>query len=394
MISKNRDKTKALIINQLEKYKQMKIIEKGILASGVAGTMHATYTFPTIAVLSNGDLLATCRVGSKKDSADETIEMYRSVDGGHIWSKGKQPFANTQVNGVHGSYKICYLTELDAGHLIAAFMWVDREAYPGKPLFNTETEGCLPMAILLSDSYDNGKTWTSLHVIPMPRDIGPPSLTNPIMKLKDGSLAMSIETNKQYLDSGKWYQRVVLFHSLDEGKTWEKPVTVSKDPEGRIFYWDLRTGVAPDGRIAVFSWTYDSEINKYLNLHRRISADAGQTWSQHEDLGFADQPSHPAILPDGRVVLAWVDRFGSQSIRVRLASEIDQPFNEETELILHKQEVAKSDTSNTGELLGEMSLWSFGLPYCEVLPDGDVMVVYYAGTEEKLDIHWVRIRAN
>jgi len=377
--------------NIWSKYKIMGIVSRGILASGHGGSDKATYTFPSMVTLSNGELLATCRVGTTKDSEDETIEIYRSVDGGDTWSKGEKLFSQTVVNGKKGSIKICYLTELEPNHIVAACMWVDRQTYPGKHLFNSETEGCLPMAILLSDSYDNGKTWTALHEIPMPDEIGPPSLTCPILKLKDGTLAMSIETNKNYLDSSKWYQRVVFFHSEDKGKTWGEPITISEDKSGRIFYWDLRTGVAPDGRIVTFSWTYNSENNQYINIHRRISNDNGYTWSQLEDLGFADQPSHPAILPDGRVVLAWVDRFGSQTIRVRMAPAIDQPFDDSTELILHKQKIEKSETANTGELLSDMSLWSFGLPFCEVLPDGNVMVMYYAGTEDVMDIHWVKL---
>ena len=371
---------------------RIKIIERGILTAGVAGTPRATFTFPSVVVLSNGMLLATSRVGSNKDSVDETIEIYRSVDGGHTWSEGEQPFADTQVNGVHGSLKICYLTEINAGHLIAACMWVDRQTYPEKPLFNTETEGCLPMSILLSDSYDNGKTWSPLREIPMPEDIGPPSLTGPILKLKDNYLAMTIETNKHYTDSNKWFQRVVLFHSQDEGKTWEKPITISEDLSGRIFYWDLRTGVAPDGSIVAFSWTYDIETNKYLNIQRRISSDSGLTWSQHEDIGFADQPSHPAILSNGSIVLAWVDRFVSHSIRARTTSAIDRSFDESTELILHTQKLAESAAESTGELLGDMSLWSFGLPFTEVLPNDDIMVMYYAGNEDAMDIHWVKLR--
>jgi len=181
----------------------MKIIDKGILAAGNAGTVHATYTFPSVVVLSNGILLATARVGSTKDSSDETIEIYRSSDGGSIWTKGKELFPKTKVNGIDGSLKICYLTEVKPNHIIAACMWVDRQTYPGKPLFNSETEGCLPMAILLSDSYDNGETWTPLRHIPLPKNIGPPSLTAPILRLKDGKLAMSIETNKHYLDNTK-----------------------------------------------------------------------------------------------------------------------------------------------------------------------------------------------
>ena len=369
----------------------MKIINKGILAKGIAETDHATYTFPSVVVLFDGTLLATVRTGSTKDSPDETIEIYRSVDGGNKWSKGKELFPRTKVNGKAGSIKICYLTEIKPNHIIAACMWVDRETYPGKPLFNSETEGCLPMAILLSDSYDNGATWMPLREVPMPEEIGPPSLTSPIMKLKDGILAMSIETNKHYPDNTKWNQRVVLFHSGDEGKTWSKPITVSEDINGRIFYWDLRSGVAPDGRIVVFSWTYDSKENKYLNIHRRISSNGGKTWSPLDDLGFSDQPSHPAILSDGRIILAWVDRFQTKSIRIRMASSIDQDFKKNTELILYKHEISKSINKNTGELLSEMNLWNFGLPFCEALPDGNVIVLYYAGSGKSLDIHWVKI---
>lgn len=371
---------------------KMEIVERGILTSAVAGTTHATFTFPSVVALSNGELLATCRVGSKKDIADETIEIYRSADGGHNWSKGKKLFADKYVNGLKGSLMICYLTEIKPGHLIAACMWVDRETYPEKPLFNTETEGCLNMVILLSDSFDGGKTWTPLCEISLPDDIGPPSLTGPILKLEDGSLAMTIETNKYYLDETKWYQRVVLFHSIDKGKTWKEPITVNEDKSGKMFYWDMRAGVDPVGRIVAFSWIYNSETNKYNNILRSISLDNGKTWSQNEDMGFADQPSHPAILPNGQVVLAWVDRFGSHSIRARVAPSIDQNFDEQSELILHTQEVKATTTENTGDLLGDMRLWSFGLPFAEVLPDGDVMVMYYVGTEKTLDIHWVKLR--
>ncbi len=369
----------------------MKIIESGVLVSGEAETGRATYTFPNVTALPGGELLASCRVGSKKDAADETIVIFRSPDGGRTWDSGVRPFGETVVNGVRGSLKIAYLTVLEGQHLIAAVMWVDRQTYSGKPLFNTETEGCLPMAILLSDSYDNGKTWSSLRAVPMPEDIGPPSLTSPVARLKDGTLVMSIETNKHYLDKGKWCQRVVMLHSADGGKSWGKPVTVIEDPDGRIFYWDLRTAVAPDGRLIAFSWTYDRRVNRYLNIRRLISDDGGRSWSPPEDLGFADQPAHPAILPGGRTVLARVDRFGSQTIRAGIAPGVDQPFHTDRELVLYRQEKAKSGADNTGEMLGEMSLWNFGLPYCAVLPDEKVMVLYYAGREAALDIHWVKI---
>ena len=115
-----------------------------------------------------------------------------------------------------------------------------------------------------------------------------------------------------------------------------KPRTTSQDPTGRIFNWDQRAGVATDGRLVTFTWTYDHDAARYANIHRRLSRDGGETWTEPEDLGFMDQPSHPAMLPDGRVVLAWVDRFGTRSIRARMAESVDAPFLEKTEVVLYQ----------------------------------------------------------
>ncbi len=371
----------------------MRIIESGILSHGVASSDRANLTFPTLLPLTQGPLLATCRAGSTKDSTDERIELFQSTDGGWTWNEPIQPFAASNLNGKQGTLKICYLTELAPGHLLAASMWVDRATFPGQPLFNSETEGCLPMAILLADSFDSGDTWTAWRQVAMPADIGPPSLTNPVMKLADGTLVMSIETNKHYEDNSKWYQRVVLFHSTDLGQIWGEPITANQDPEARIFYWDQRAGVAPDGRMVTFTWTYDRKTSTYLNIHRRISLDGGHSWQQRVDLGITDQAAHPAILPDGRVVLAWVDRFKTQTIRARLADSVDGDFDPKSEVVVYQHETANAVVGQeTGALLAEMSIWTFGLPYAEVLPNGEVMVVYYAGTEAAMDIHWARLQ--
>ncbi len=370
----------------------MQIIETGVLARGVAGTDRAMLTFGHLLVQANGVLLATYRTGSTKDSDDETVEFLRSLDNGHTWSNPWRPFGPAQVDGLAGTLKICYLTEVQPGRILAAAMWIDRTSYPGQPLFNAETEGCLPMDILLAESTDGGDSFTPWRKVPMPAEIGPASLTNPILKLADGSLAMSIETNKQYLDSGKWYQKVVFFHSTDGGLTWSAPTTVGFDPSGRIFNWDLRCAVAPDGRIATFAWTYDTESARYLNIHRRLSTDHGHTWSAPEDLGITDQAGPPAVLPDGRIVLPWVDRFQTHSIRARLAPNVAATFDPASEAVLYQFGGGAKQDDKTGDLLAEMALWTFGLPYATALPDGDALAVYYAGTAQTLDIHWARLR--
>ena len=372
----------------------MEVVETGFVSRGGAGTDRAVLGFPSVTAVEGGDLLATCRAGSTKDSADETVELYSSRDGGRGWRLVRR-LAAPRVGGRAGSLKLCHLSEVAPGRLLGAALWVDRETYPGQPLFNQETEGCLPMAVLLAECNGAGGRWREWRPVPLPDEIGPPSLTSPVLKLADGRLVLSIETNKQYFDRSKWRQRVVLFHSRDAGRSWTGPTVAGEDPAGRIFNWDQRAAVAPDGRLAAFVWTYDSEICRYLDVHRRLSADGGASWSTAEPLGFADQPSRPAILPDGSVVLAWVDRFGSRSIRARQAASVDAPFDPATEVVLYRHESAPAPAiSDTGSLLADMSLWSFGLPFAEALPDGDVLVVYYAGTPQVMDVRWARLRTS
>jgi len=370
----------------------MQIVAAGLLAQSERGTARAMLTFGQVIVLPDGALLATYRAGSTKDAADETIAFTRSADGGYTWSTPWRPFGPVAVKGKAGSLKLCYLTEVAPGHLLAAAMWVDRTSYPGQPLFNADTEGCLPMAILLAESTDGGHRWSAWRAVPLPATIGPPSLTNPIRKLTNGALVMSIESNKHYLDRSPWLQHVVFFHSVDQGQQWTGPYLAGQDPTGRIFNWDLRSGVAPDGRIATFAWTYDTVQACYLNIHRRISADQGYTWSAPVDLGITDQAGPPAVLPDGRIVLPWVDRFGTQTIRARVAPAIDAPFDPASEVVLYTHHHTAKRDETTGELLAEMGAWAYGLPSATALPDGDVLVVYYAGDDGALDLHWARLR--
>ena len=207
----------------------MRIEASGILGQSEINSPKACYTFSSFVSLSNGVLLASARRGDNKDSHLEVVEFFTSLDEGENWSEPWEPFNNINIENTKGTLKLCYFTEITPSHLLASFLWIDRSAYPGKELFNAETEGCLPMKVLLSDSYDQGKTWSNLRIVDMPKEIGPPSLTNPIMKLPDGKLLMSIENNKSYLDKSKWNQKAVFLSSTDNGENWSTPFLAAED---------------------------------------------------------------------------------------------------------------------------------------------------------------------
>ena len=369
----------------------MRVAGKGIICPGEPGTARAVATFPSITALPDHSLLALYRVGASKDSDGSLTELRRSTDNGLTWSKPEAPFSPF-FNGVRGSLQVVYATLLEGGdELLATALWVDREAYPGQPLFHPETEGCLPMRILVANSRDLGRSWSPWREVSVTADIGPPSLTNPAVCLQGGRLIISIESNKPYLDRSTWFQRVVHCVSDDHGATWSPPRTVCADEAGAIFHWDQRLALAPSGTLAAFSWTYEKAANRYLPIRRHVSQDSGLSW-QTDQLDFADQPSHPAVLSDGRTVLAWVDRYGSRSIRARLADTIDGNFTVASEVVLYEAAAPARQTAGTAGLLTDMGLWSFGLPFAEALPNGrEVIVAFYAGTPDCMDIHWTRL---
>jgi len=99
-------------------------------------------------------------------------------------------------------------------------------------------------------------------------------------------------------------------------------------------------------------------------------------------------PPFPEISDD--LLHAIAERHGVGGAAIRRLPEVGI-FN--AIYALGSDSARAADTDSTGDLLVEMSLWTFGLPYAEALPDGDVLVAYYAGDAAALDIRWVRLRA-
>ena len=93
----------------------MRMAGQGTLCAGTpGGGARAVATFPSVAVLPDGTLLALYRIGRSKDSDGTVTELRRSSDGGTAWSAAETPFSS-YFGGVRGSLQVVYATSLGPG---------------------------------------------------------------------------------------------------------------------------------------------------------------------------------------------------------------------------------------------------------------------------------------
>ena len=370
----------------------MKVLDQGIIFSGIKGGSRAKCCFPSLVQLSNGEIIAGFQAASEKNSIDSHVLLTRSSDGGKTWGEPYSPFLN-EINGEKATVHFAYLAEVQPGRLIADLLWCDHFDDPSLEFFNPDTGGLLPTGICFSESLDNGLTWTT----PEKLDAGelnetPIPIMGPVCKVNSDTLICPFETSKNYEDAGQWPHKAAYFISHDGGKTWPEYRVVAHDPQSKILYWDHRIADLGNGRLVDMFWAYDNTLNKELNAYMSKTIDGGQTWTQPEDTGLVGQP-WPIPIDEQSFVVVKVDRNKSQTIEVVLTDNFGQSWNAAPPLVIYSnKEQQLSDSSDLNEHLVGMASWAYGLPSGIKLLDGNVLVTYYAGSDVTVDIHWCLIR--
>ena len=375
----------------------MEVVAKGTVFAGEPGSDNQSCTFPEICVLPSGRWLCTIRATKIKKSLVDNHQLVTfSDDEGKTWSEPRAPFDPPEVDGKAGVFRTSAPTILPDGRVICAMCWVDISD-PSLPFFNEETKGILNSMPFFSYSDDNGQSWSKPELMNTPPFDIPFTLTGGVIVLPDGTLACQVETYKHYNDTvSPWRHRSVLIYSYNSGRTWGDYVYTSGDPENRIYYWDQRPGVMTDGRILNVYWTYDTKEAKFRNIHGRESMDSGKNWSDMWDTGVQTQPAQPLQMPNGKVLMAYVDRTDVPIIKLRASDDMGRTWPKESEIVLHKgstlQNVVKKTMTDTWM---EIADYSIGLPATERMSSGDILVVYYAGEQiDQTKIYWARVRGS
>jgi len=369
----------------------MKLIDKGIVFAGKPESNTASCCFPGIVRFPDGSLMCSWRTGSTKESPDGKIWLAHSSDSGKSW-KHWPLHVSERFGDAPGEFHYGPLTILGDRRLLITLMWTDRSD-PSLPFFNPQTEGLLPVRTIFAESTDGGHTWAHLRAMDTAPYQSPMPITGPVLKLPTGRLACCFEVNKHHADTRPWRHAAAMKISSDGGTTWPEAVEVANDPNNRLMFWDQRHSISGDRHTAMF-WTYDRTANKDANIHLSLSSDGGRSWTLPKDTGIVGQVAHPVLLSDGRLMVIYIDRFHTRSIRARLSNDYGNTFGEE-ELVVHQQPRNSADAgveSQSAEYLQDMQLWSFGRIDALADEQGDIWTVFYAGDSRSTGIHWAHIK--
>lgn len=369
----------------------MKIAARGTVVEGQRDTDQQSCAFPSVCVLPCGRWVCGFRAAPMKGATIGQHAMIAwSDDQGASWTKPVSPFDPQPVGGMPGLFRSAYLASVGHTEILAALCWVDHSD-PTLPFFNEETEGLLDTRIFLARSSDGGESWSEPVLMDTSPFNVPTPLTGPVLLLPNGEWACQFELNKHYCDPATWRHSSVLMFSRDEGQTWPEHAILSRDPENRFFYWDQRPRALSDGRVLDLFWTYDNRDGSYCNIHARESSDNGRTWSPLWDSDVPGQPAQPVSLPDGRIVMVYVDRTAEPTIKARVSEDNGRTWLDETESTIYRPCTDSQTEKKTSmqDAWREMSKFSVGLPATAPLEDGEILVVYYAGPDtDCTNVEW------
>jgi hypothetical protein len=158
-------------------------------------------------------------------------------------------------------------------------------------------------------------------------------------------------------------------------------------------YWDARYALGLDGHIVATFWTYDRKRHCDANVHLSESYDGGHTWTGPRDSGLTGQVCFPVLLNSSRLLLLYVDRFRTRSIRAALSYDLGHTFMEEVVVYQHPAAQAERGKDSTpADYLQDMELWTFGRVEAMTDGNGTVWLVYYAGDAQATHICWTRLQ--
>jgi hypothetical protein len=269
-------------------------------------------TWPTGCVAPNGDVL----IGSGQ-------VLLRSTDKGRTWSKEQLPEDVLPMSDSGST-----LLRTADGKLIAV-------GAIGGSLTQSPSKA---HGFHMSESTDNGHTWSSAEFCPLKDDLPWPAglnkerlyLNGPLVETADGALLRftynGIEESSAYNNINTWGAEKAIslaFRSTDGGKTWSGPIELDRPTYGSVkFSSHAPRGTIP-GAMDLTETTGIAIGNTVMALSRPIyspwmwqcwSEDGGVTWDTAASATFPGYAQSMIKMSNGAIVCAH--RYPGYAINV------------------------------------------------------------------------------
>jgi hypothetical protein len=342
--------------------------------------------FPSVAVLPNGEMLATVVLGEAFEAVNLNTHLFRSTDEGESW-QDEGPLYEGAPNRLTSN--CARLTALSDNNLAVFMIRHDRTDYSNEGLTNPKTIGFVPTELLLLKTQNGGKTWTKPDPIKPPL-VGPAfEMCCPITVLSDGRWLIPTQTWPGWDGDCPNGIRMVALVSHDQGRTWPEYLDVMREQTGKIFFWESKILEMSDGRLLAVAWAYDDIAKSDRPNQYSISNDGGRTWSSPTSTGLQGQTLTPIMLEDGRILCVY-RRMDKPGLWANLSRLDGNHWVNETELPLWGQQSAGL-TASTEDMSHNFNVLRFGAPCLTHLKNGTIFVAFWCYEDCVSIIRWFRL---
>ena len=326
-------------------------------------------SFPGLAVLPNGELLALFVIGEAFEAANCRTYVARSTDNGATWKLQGEMYDQAAIN-LGYQFSDCYKpTVLPNGTLVAVGYGFRRDD-PDEGISNPETMAILPGYNVVSFSDDDGNTWTP----PERLDLGVDTVletSGPCVRHPSGTL-LAAGPPFTLQSTG---QHGLIIASEDDGRNWSVRSRFFDPAEGNITSWETRLAVGEDGTVVALWWAFDLAASEHLPNKIAFSHDEGRTWSDPLDTRVTAQASSLTHLEGTRYLTIHCHRADdTPGLFVRLVDLAGDRFQILDETCIWGGADSQDKTKNMAQQFASLK---FGQPSLTRISENDFLAAHW-----------------
>jgi hypothetical protein len=324
--------------------------------------------FPSVVCRKEGELLVAFRRAPDRRSFGGSVThtdpnsylvLVRSKDGGKSWSREPELIYSHPFGG---SQDPCMVQLRDGSILCASYAWMPLGKEPADHLKQpvVRSGDFVFMGGYLMRSMDGGRSWQG-PILPPPvhGEARYDPFGHPLPAMNRGAMCEGREGKLYWAVAARTQSSpertaVYLLISENKGENWNYSAVIAQDD--RVTFNETSLIQTAGGDLVAFLRTENGDDHTFLSRSR----DGGKSFVW-QDLGFQGHPHHALRLPDDRILLVYGYRHPPYGIRARV-------LNAECTDAATASEIVLRDDGGSGDL---------GYPWAALLPDGNVLVVYY-----------------